>query len=46
MKNVLWDVTSSAKGITVKINKRRKWGPSNEGIWSYIKFDGKIQDQF
>ena len=36
----------SEKGIPVKRNQRRKCGPSNEGIWSDIKYDGKIQEQF
>ena len=35
----------SAEGNSVKRNQRRKRGPSNEGIWSYIKYDGKIQEQ-
>ena len=35
----------SAEGIPVKRNQRRKWGPSNEGIWSYLHYDGKIQEQ-
>ena len=34
----------SAEGIPVK-RQRRKWGPSNEGIWSYLHSDGKIQEQ-
>ena len=34
----------SAEGIPVKRDQRRKWGASNEGIWSYIKYDGEIQE--
>ena len=37
--------SKSAEGIPVKRNQRRKWGPSNEGIWSYLLYDGKIQEQ-
>ena len=34
----------SAEGIPVKRNQRRKWGPSNEGIWSYRQYAGKIPE--
>ena len=36
----------SAEGTPVERNERRKWRPSNEGIWPYMKYDGKIQEQF
>ena len=35
-----------AEGTPVKRDQRRKWGASNEGIWSSINRDGERQEQF